>query len=90
MKRIFKAIAVSMALMTGSSYLSLPAISLASEVQNEDTKTDFKTRIDNILHPVDSIYLNPHPTRLRNFLFCGKVGKAAVDTASCLPIIEII
>ena len=54
MKRIFKAIAVSMALMTGSSYLSLPAISLASEVQNEDTKTDFKTRIDNILHPVVS------------------------------------
>ena len=32
MKRIFKAIAVSMALMTGSSYLSLPAISLAYEV----------------------------------------------------------
>ena len=32
----------------------MPAISLASEVQNEDTKTDFKTRIDNILHPVVS------------------------------------
>ena len=45
MKRIFKAIAVSMALMTGAFYLSLPAISLASEVQNEDTKTDFKNRI---------------------------------------------
>ena len=32
MKRIFKAIAVSMALMTGCFYISLPAISLAYEV----------------------------------------------------------
>ena len=47
-------------------------------------------KIKYILHPVDSIYLNPHPTRLRKFLFCGKVGKAAVATASCLLIIEII
>ncbi|WP_297569407.1 hypothetical protein [uncultured Anaerovibrio sp.] len=54
MKKIFKAIAVYMTLLTGASYLSLPAISLASEVQNEETKTDFKTRIDNILHPVVS------------------------------------
>lgn len=51
MKRTFKAIAVSMALMTGVSYTCLPAISLAAEVQNEETKPDFKTRIDNILHP---------------------------------------
>lgn len=51
MKRTFKAIAVSMALMTGFSYTCLPAVSLASEVQDEETKTDFKTRIDNILHP---------------------------------------
>ena len=51
MKRTFKAIAVSMALMTGVSCTCLPAISLAAEAQNEETKPDFKTRIDNILHP---------------------------------------
>ena len=57
MKRTFRAIAVLMALITGVSYTCLPAISLASEIQNEESKEDFKTRIDKILHP--EIYTIP-------------------------------